>query len=1080
MEQYLLLWDRLGYRRGVLKKGVADDAQMWERLLPHARPIPPRTYLPGAKEAARLRGLQWELLENSGEVLVEGERVAIRWLHRNSDISRALGAHGWDVLFANPDLEDESPELVFLNRHFRTVDRVAGGILATGEHFDHRSARIPLAAWALSDTSIEHLRHCWELARALGLTHEFRDLLDEEQRQNLGKAFSDELKRAGETLAARHDARLGVFADGHDPDGIRLNWLPKALPNSTLEELWRQSRMLGHLHQEIGNQYYEDLCSDAALLLDEYGLADLLKQLPAGLAAFSGYDGLCRFCPRSLASLVWHPGTNVQGMFALTKLQNRIHFSDGQHIDLSDEWDRIQHLGRKLFLMGEQCNADEAIALGLDDYSQFLERSFWRRQVIRPAYWSREIWDMALCREEFSRATTDSLVALLSANTIQPTDTALLFALQQLERLRELKRPDQQKALAAALVSAYKQSVDVRTRAPKVASPLPAFGRLLAGLWQQLESEPELRATLIAPFDLDDLVSLGKQPTDENASRNYWYDVGRTFENHARFLLATASDVDTPEPILNAVVDLYLTSQKSGLPVLPFDWSSMDTERRHGAVPGVEPLFKRLAQQIVAADLEKIARRVLESKPSVHVLAAMRAGLHMASELRMEVDSALRSELDRRIGADDLVLGEVLDVAADLNMSGLGPEAQNCAEYAINLLSTLPGNLHDYLEEARLALALAHANQLDWQKVLALDIDGGNPGQHVFANNLRAAAHLELGDYLAAEKALMWVLDVDSENDMAVSNYCASLHRQARWTDLVSFVDSRIAGASKLLRERLLVLKAGALSEVGKSDDAALTLLAVGDGLTKHGDLSDLARKISSQAILFQSTSPVASPRLLYCEGGYDSIDRAFYAFLLSGTNVEIVPVGTHSDVQQAVQKWGTGSTESLKPRVAGVVDRDHYPKLRLEAFRKVVTVLPLNEVECALCHPNVVQLVARILQSSHPAADEILQSLQARAAELQDEVLVQRYQHLTKGTPTKQAEALRSCTSELTKAVAGSADELLELFPGKELLPAIKIFVGTDDPHTLLQALVQAGNEALQIEPLATFRSTLLRVLDL
>lgn len=927
LEQHLLLWDRLGYRRGVLEKSAAEDAQMWERLLPHARPIPPRTYLPGAKEAARLRELEWDSLANSGEVLVEGERVATRWLRRNNDISRSLGAHGWEVLFAITNLEDGSPELKFLNRYFRTVDPVPGGFLASEQHIDRRSALVPLTALAFSDTSIAHLRHCWELARAFGLTHELLDLLDQEQRRELGKALSEELKRAGKTLAAWHDARLAMFADGHDPKGVRLDWLPKMLINSRLADLWRQSRMLGHIHREIGNQYYEDLCFDAALLLSEYCLADLLEELPPGLAVFAGYDGLCRFRPRSLASLVWHPGTNVQGMFALSRLQNRIHFSNGHDIDLSDEWERVQYLGRKLFLLGEKCDGDEALALGLDDFSHHLERSFWRRQGLQPAYWSKEIWDEALSREEFCRATTDSLITLLSGDTVQPSTTSLLFALQQLERLRELERPDQQKALAAAFVSAYQQSVDVRMRSPRVASSLPAFGSLLAGLWQQLESVPELRTTLVTPFELDDFVALGKQPTNDD-SRNYWYDVGRTFENHASFLLATASEVETPEPILDAVVNLYLTAQESELPVLPFDWSSLGNERRHGAVPGVEPLFKRLAQQTVAAGLENVLRKVLDSKPAVHVLAAMRAGLTEASELRLEVDSALRPELNRRLGAGDLALGEALDLAAFLNASGWGPEAQSCSEHAINLLAKVAGNAHGFLEEARLALALALANQLEWQKVLALDLEGGSWERQIFARNLRAAAHLELGDYVAAEKDLKWVLDQDSQNHMAVANYCASLNRRACWDDMVAFVDSRMAGASRLLQERLLILKAGALSELGKNDDAALTLLAGGDGLSKHGDVSDLARKIASEAPLFESAGPAATPRLLYCEGAEDSIDKAFYKFLISGTNVEIVPVGKHSDVQKAVQKWGTASAESLKPRVAGVVDRDHYPRV--------------------------------------------------------------------------------------------------------------------------------------------------------
>lgn len=127
-----------------------------------------------------------------------------------------------------------------------------------------------------------------------------------------------------------------------------------------------------------------------------------------------------------------------------------------------------------------------------------------------------------------------------------------------------------------------------------------------------------------------------------------------------------------------------------------------------------------------------------------------------------------------------------------------------------------------------------------------------------------------------------------------------------------------------------------------------------------------------------------------------------------------------------------------------------------------------------------MVQLVARIVQRPPPPADEVLLALQARAAEISDVVIMERFSQHPKGTPAKQAEAMKLCTSELKTAAAGNADELLKLFPGKELLPAVKKFVGTADSHAILETLVQAGDEALQIEPLATFRNTLLRVLDL
>jgi hypothetical protein len=105
---------------------------------------------------------------------------------------------------------------------------------------------------------------------------------------------------------------------------------------------------------------------------------------------------------------------------------------------------------------------------------------------------------------------------------------------------------------------------------------------------------------------------------------------------------------------------------------------------------------------------------------------------------------------------------------------------------------------------------------------------------------------------------------------------------------------------------------------------------------------------------------------------------------------------------------------------------------------------------------------------------------LQAQAASIKDVIIMERFSQHPKGNPAKQAEVMRLCTSELEAARTGDADELLKFFPGKELLPAIEKFVGTVDSREILETLVQAGDEALQIEPLVGFRNTLLGVLDL
>ena len=165
-----------------------------------------------------------------------------------------------------------------------------------------------------------------------------------------------------------------------------------------------------------------------------------------------------------------------------------------------------------------------------------------------------------------------------------------------------------------------------------------------------------------------------------------------------------------------------------------------------------------------------------------------------------------------------------------------------------------------------------------------VELKGGGLGHHIVARNLRAAAHVELGEWVKAEEDLTWVLTHDPHNQTATANLCACLSRQKRWTDLLTVVECGLKDATDTTRRQLLVSEAAALEELGDSQLAALSLRAAGDAALEEGGASEVTRRVLSGAALLRGQQ-IPVERILYCEGEDDIGRCSLLQVRVSGRN---------------------------------------------------------------------------------------------------------------------------------------------------------------------------------------------------
>lgn len=135
----------------------------------------------------------------------------------------------------------------------------------------------------------------------------------------------------------------------------------------------------------------------------------------------------------------------------------------------------------------------------------------------------------------------------------------------------------------------------------------------------------------------------------------------------------------------------------------------------------------------------------------------------------------------------------------------------------------------------------------------------------------------------------------------------------------------------------------------------------------------------------------VRSKHCLFVEGDEASFDAMLYRWLLNRDDVDILPVGSCSEVVSAAARAGIWRQISTDVNVYGLVDRDF--KAVLDFPESNVLVLPMHEAESLLCHPDVIIALQNSLSNSTRvySSDEILDALVERAKQRLPYVIAQR-----------------------------------------------------------------------------------------
>ncbi len=238
----------------------------------------------------------------------------------------------------------------------------------------------------------------------------------------------------------------------------------------------------------------------------------------------------------------------------------------------------------------------------------------------------------------------------------------------------------------------------------------------------------------------------------------------------------------------------------------------------------------------------------------------------------------------------------------------------------------------------------------------------------------------------------------------------------------------------------------------------------------------------------------LSSANALIVEGDDFSFDKPFYRWLL-GPEVEIVPLGSGSDVFAATSR--TGVWERLTPglRIVGLIDRDYRDDHQLERLTcGTCEPLGLHEAESYLCDPTLLgELAANLgLMDPAPTAKEIeahirrfaqtslIRTAAQRAfarstvslsvslprqviASIENDTEIlkllreQSEREASKGEKLLSSDEVEKVYLEeqlrCSRALEGSIQDVLRLVPGKELLEQLAKKIGCRNSRQILAA---------------------------
>ncbi|MBD0778252.1 ATP-binding protein [Maribacter sp. ANRC-HE7] len=148
------------------------------------------------------------------------------------------------------------------------------------------------------------------------------------------------------------------------------------------------------------------------------------------------------------------------------------------------------------------------------------------------------------------------------------------------------------------------------------------------------------------------------------------------------------------------------------------------------------------------------------------------------------------------------------------------------------------------------------------------------------------------------------------------------------------------------------------------------------------------------RALLGSIPAILSTSNALITEGRETSFDSIFYRWLVGRTDIEIVPMGSGSDVQAVANRLGIWNAIAPSVKLMGVFDRDYKSNETIDSLTSDNCIpLLFHEAESYFCIPNVVVQITQNmgLKEAVPTAEEIENLIISEFEKLKLEIAAQR-----------------------------------------------------------------------------------------
>jgi energy-coupling factor transporter ATP-binding protein EcfA2 len=294
------------------------------------------------------------------------------------------------------------------------------------------------------------------------------------------------------------------------------------------------------------------------------------------------------------------------------------------------------------------------------------------------------------------------------------------------------------------------------------------------------------------------------------------------------------------------------------------------------------------------------------------------------------------------------------------------------------------------------------------------------------------------------------------------------------------------------------------------------TVVVLGEQRTSPVVISDVRDIDSGVLAEFLGAVPgiLVADRAVAIEGNEDSFDNGFYNWLVDDKTVAVAPMGDCEQVRAAATQQRLWDRLATRTNIIGIVDRDFRSDAELNQLAKdSCIVLDYHEAESYLCHPKVVAHTASALGLTEPVPTEetvtqelvrycdgeifkvalkrtlrlvppgcgpllsnqvmglITTEAAAESALLRAVEDAQRNGWSGESCRMAFAKEFIACKSAVEKC---DVDELLKLFPGKQLLARMAHMAGCSNPIQMLNAVKKHWSPAVEYSKLTALRSQL------